>query len=211
MNTDTISITRALKELSVLDKRLVKGVGNLTLVDITQGKFKGKALKSQITVSEFERNAVSSYESFGDLLKRRISLKNAIVTSNANTNVNISGTNFTVAEAIEQKNSIGIKKALLLELKRQKTLIDGELATSRVQLDANLDKFIEQNLGKDRKTNKDDFDNIAKPYIEANELTMVDPINIAAQIETLETEIENFETNVDIVLAESNAKTVVTI
>lgn len=209
--SEQISITRALKELSVLDKRLMKSVDGLNLLDITQGKFKGKALKSQKSISEFEESAKSSYESFNDLLSRRGNLKNAIVTSNANTQVIISGVSCSVAEAIEKKTSIGVKKALLRHLRIQKARLDSELENSRATLNSNLDRFIEQNLGKDRKTNKEDFDNIAKPYIEANEVTVVDPVGIASQIETLESEIEEFETNVDIVLSESNAKTTITI
>lgn len=209
--TTEISITRALKEVSVLDKRIVSAVKKLTVLDVTQGKFKGKALKTNQSVEEFSSTVKSNYDSLNDLVERRNNIKKCIVLSNAKTSLNIGGSEYTVAEAIEKKTSIGFKKNILAELVHQKRMIDIELEQSRTSLNSNLDRFMEQNLGKDRKTNKDDFDNIAQPYIEANEMRAIDPIGIAKEIESLENEIELFESDVDIALSESNAKTLITV
>lgn len=208
---EQISITRALKELSVLDKRIVGAVDNLTIVDVTQGKFKNKALKSNVSIDDFTNTVKSGYESLNGLILRRGNLKKALVLSNARTMVNIGNLEYTVAEAIEKKTSISLKKTVLTEFRRQKAQLDTELSNSRTNLNLSLDKFIEQNLGKDRKTNKDDFDNIAQPYIDANEMKAIDPIGVAGVIENLENEIETFEADVDIALSESNAKTLITV
>ena len=154
--TTEISITRALKEVSVLDKRIVSAVQKLTVLDVTQGKFKGKDLKTNQTVEEFTSSVKSSYDSLNDLVDRRNNIKKCIVLSNARTSLEIGGAEYTVAEAIEKKTSIGFKKNILAELLRQKRLIDVELAQSRASLNSILDRFMEQNLGKDRKTNKED-------------------------------------------------------
>ena len=211
MSNETISITRALKELSVLDKRIANSVDNLSVLDVTQGKFKNKALKSNSNIDEFTKQATASFQSVNDLVDRRNNLKRSIVLSNACTNVEIGNETFTVAEAIEKKSSIGIKKNLLTRLQREKRRFDIDIETSRTALNTNLDMFMQQNLGKDRKSDKNDFDNIAKPYIEANETTLVDPIGVSTVIESLENEITAFEADVDIVLSESNAKTTITI
>lgn len=211
MGNEEISITRALKELSVLDKRIIDSVGSFKVLDITQGKFKNKALHSNISIEEFNAKTKSAYQSLNDLVDRRNALKSAIVLSNASTKVIIAGSEYTVAEAIEKKTSICLKRAILDELRRQKARIDQELENSRAQLNNNLDRFIEQNLGKDKKTNAEDFNNIAKPYIEANEVKAVDPIGIQNRIEELETEIQGFESDVDVALSESNARTTINI
>lgn len=211
MSNEQISITRALKELSVLDKRILSAVGSFNVLDVTQGKFKNKALKSNTSIDEFSEKTKSNYQSLTDLVNRRNSLKSAIVLANATTKVKVGGDEYTVAEAIEKKTSIKLKKAILNDLKKQKANIDSELINARVNLNNNLDRFMEQNLGKDRKTNKEDFDNIAQPYIEANEMKAVDPIGVNKVIESLEQEIEAFEADVDVVLSESNAKTTITI
>jgi len=208
---DTISVTRGLTELKLMDKRITKGIMALKSVDIEQKKYQGKVLLHHMTKETFEKTAKSDYQSLQDLIERRAKLKTAIVTSNAGTKVTIGKMEFTVAEAVERRNLSSYRKQLLEMLQGQKADVDRRIEEARTELDNNLVKMVEQNTGKDRKVDREDYDKIAKPFIEANEYVLVDPINIADKIKEVSDDIDNFDANVDIALSESNARTNITI
>lgn len=212
MSTENkISITRALKELKTLDSRIQSAITSLNVLDVTQEKFKGKTLKNNSTVENFTKEVKAKYDSYQDLVKRRNSIKSALVLSNATTKVRVGGREMTVAEAIDQKSLLEYKKNLLRSLKTQKSQFDKELELSRQNMDRQIEVFMQQNLGKDRKTSAEDYNQIAAPFIQANELKLVDPIEVSKVITNLEEEVTTFEADIDIALSESNSKTEITV
>ena len=66
-------------------------------------------------------------------------------------------------------------------------------------------------MSKDRKASSEEYEAISKPILEANEITLIDPIGINELIESLEKELLNFKANVDIVLSEINSRTLIEI
>lgn len=212
MSTENkISITRALKELKTLDSRITNAITSLNVLDVTQEKFKGKTLKNNSTVDAFTAEVTAKYQSYQDLVKRRNAIKSALVLSNATTKVRIGSKEMTVAEAIDQKTLLEYKKNLLRSLKTQKTQFDKELEQSRVNMDRQIEVFMQQNLGKDRKASGEDYNQIAAPFISANELKLVDPIGVTKVISSLEEEVQTFEADIDIALSESNSRTEITL
>ncbi len=212
MSTENkISITRALKELKTLDSRIQNAVTSLNVLDVTQEKFKGKTLKNNSTVEGFTKEVKAKYDSYQALVTRRNTIKSALVLSNATTKVRVGGREMTVAEAIDQKSLLEYKKNLLRSLKTQKAQFDKELEMSRTNMDRQIEVFMQQNLGKDRKTSAEDYNQIAAPFIQANELKLVDPINVGEVITKLEEEVTTFEADIDIALSESNSKTEITV
>jgi hypothetical protein len=204
-----ISITRALGELKLLAKTIHSTTAELKALDLTQNKFKGKALVSGKTIEQFEKEAVSKYQSIVDQISRRDAIKKAIVESNAKTLVTIGSTEMTVASAIEFKNSIIHKKTLLDLLRRQNVDFTNRVTQERLKLDEQVAKLIEQNTGKDRKVDREDYEKIAAPFIDNNQINLLDPLKLSEKIEVLQKEIVEFESNVDIVLSESNSKTMI--
>ncbi len=207
----TISITRALKELKILEGRINSAIGGLTALDITQKRYKGKALRSNKPITEFETEAKQKYQAVTDLMLRRNTIKSALVKSNATTVVKVGKKEMTVAEAIDQKNFIAFRKTLLNNLRSQKVNFDKEIETSRVNLEQQISVLIQQNVGKDKKVDKDDYEKIAVPFMEANELHLVDPLKVGKIIEELDLELVEFEADIDIVLSESNSKTEISV
>lgn len=112
MSTSTISITRALAELKTLAAR----IGEITTRSWVTVKVNEKI--GAKTAAEFGEEARSAYQSYTDLLERRNALKCAIVQSNAVTNVEIAGKIYTVAEAIERKNSISFEETMLATMRQ---------------------------------------------------------------------------------------------
>lgn len=97
---------RALAEIKMLDKRINKSIHECELVKI-------KNRGDKWDVEQFNKEAKSSYASIMDLIKRRDYLKFKIIQSNAHTTVNIGSNEYTIAQAIDLKNSIQYKKDLL--------------------------------------------------------------------------------------------------
>lgn len=202
-----ITLTRALKEIKVLDKRIRNKIETISFLDVRQNKFKDKALKSQKTLKDFESETRADWQSLQDLIVHRAKLKSGISHANSTTKVKVAGVEMTISEAIETKHSIQYKKSILQSMRRERSNLSGQVAKNREDLDVSINRMVEANTGKDRKIDKEDYDKIANPFIEANYLHLVDPIGVDNAIEELETYISNFESDVDIALSEVNAKT----
>jgi hypothetical protein len=197
-----MSITQALAELKLLDKRIQKALDRVTWADV-------KTKSHPIDTDAFKKTAHSDYQSFLDLVKRRDAMKRAVVTSNAVTQVTIGGWKGTVAEAIEYKTSIGYKHRLLDVMRLQLLTAKEQFKTQQEAVDARLEKLLHSELGKDVKTSPETITALTNSFRENNKVELVDPLDLTERCRTLEEEIESFETNVDWVLSETNGKTLI--
>ena len=207
MDMEKMLVTVALNELKLLDSRIIK--------EIDRGSFISSAKKSSPKVSpamskeEFIEQAKSKFNSVKDLIERRAKIKAAIVDSNAKTEVEIDGVKMTRADAIERKSSINYEKLMLNELKDQLNIHTAKVNSSNYEGDNKIDSLVQSAYGKEGKNNikQEDYDAIAKPYREANEWDIVDPLNLKDVIEEMEKRIDGFESNVDSALQISNCTT----
>jgi hypothetical protein len=79
------------------------------------------------------------------------------------------------------------------------------MTTHRAKLDTDVQALVERSLGKEKRADPKEFENISKPFIDANQLKLIDPLNIDTLIEKMKKDIETFETDVDVVLSEANS------
>jgi hypothetical protein len=201
-----ITITRALSELKLLDSRIRKAINSARFVDIWQEK-QDLALQSIIKKEDFVKSSKASMQSVTDLIERRKAIKSAILISNANTKVKIDGVEYAVIEAIERKNSIEYEKMFLDKMRTDISVSKQHVESNLPQIEKNVQALIESNYGKDAKPSKEDYDAIAGPYVKNNEIKLLDPCNIEKEIQVLDEKIDNFLTEVDFVLTESNSTT----
>jgi hypothetical protein len=197
-----ISITQALAELKLLDKRIQKVVDDVTWADV-------KTKSHPVDVEKFSRTANAEYDSFLALVKRRDTMKRAVVSSNAATRVKVGTWEGTVAEAIEYKTSIFYKKRLLDIMKAQLLTAKAQFKEQQESVDARLEKLLHSELGKDVKTSPETITALTNSFRENNKVELVDPLDLSQKSKELEEEIETFETNVDWVLSEVNGKTLI--
>ena len=205
-DTRRISITEALNELNNYDGRIKKALSRSNFI----GAKKKSSDKVGVFKKEtFESNAKKEYQSVSDLIANRRKIKSAIVQSNATTKVEIGDHTYTVAEAIEYKNSIEYNKLLLDTLKEQWQDATYEVDKQNKKVDAQIDKLLETFLGKDseKKVSETDLSTISDPYREKNEYELVDPLDSYELIQKLEDEINAFESEVDVRLSVSNSVT----
>ena len=213
MTHETMTIHKALAELKTMDDRINKAIyaHPFTMaVKHSAEKING------VTVEEFKENIKSAYQKIQSLIARRDAMKRAVVLSNATTKVNVGGTEYTVAEAIEMKNhGMEYKKNL-----RQR-IVDCYRG-AQVELDRNSGEAIEkraeqyvlsviQAQPKDSKmaVDSDAMKALRKDYIANNTYDLIDPIGVTKIMEELMNEINEFETEVDAALSVSNALTVI--
>ena len=143
-------------------------------------------------------------------INRRKQIKEAVVNSNAKTIVTIAGKEYTVASAIERKKSIKYEEELLHQLRVQYSNSLRTVNDNNERMENNLDKQISQMVGSDNSKN-DDISTFAEFYRKQNGYTLLDPLKLKDKIDILEKEIQDFNSEVDCVLSESNAITMVEI
>jgi uncharacterized FlaG/YvyC family protein len=202
-----MSITQGLAELKLLDKRINKCLTYAVYWAQVRTK------TNKVDESDLKKTAQSEYQSYMDLVKRRDTIKRAIVLSNAQTQVTI-GTGpkkwvGTVAEAIEHKSSLTYKKNLLDKMVRNIDRVDEEYKEAMEVLEKRLDGLLTSELGKDVKTNPETITALRNSFMETNKVEIVDPMDLKKMAKDLEEEIDAFETNVDWVLSEANGKTMI--
>lgn len=202
----TLSITRALVELKTLDSRITKAITTNTFI-----LCKTKNRNYQVLEDEFKKNTLGEYQSINDLIARRTQIKNAIVKSNAKTEVEVAGLKMTVSEAIEYKQVIRYKQEFLDVLKRQRQMATIESESHRQKVQAKIDENIKIICGKDTKADVQTIQSVTDGIMKGDPVEVFDPLNLDKVIKELELSIEEFSANVDYVLSESNALTTITV
>jgi len=204
MTSQKMSITQALAELKLLDKRLSKQLNSPVWVDVG-------TVSKPVDAERLKDRATSEYQSFLALVTRRDTIKRAIVLSNATTRVTIDKWEGTVAEAIEHKKSIQYKQNLLDVMKGQLVQARVNYEAQKSSVDSRLERLLQSELGKDVKTNPETITALSTSFRNNNKVELVDPLDLASKIATLESEIDSFETNVDWVLSEANGRTMISV
>ncbi|MED4531716.1 hypothetical protein ABET51_22235 [Metabacillus fastidiosus] len=199
-----MSITRALAELKLLDKRIQSTMKTTPFISFAVGD---KPVNGFATTKEFEDKAKSTYQSTLDLIKRRNIIKSAIVLSNATTSVEIAEEKYTVAEAIERKTSIEYEQKLLEKMKREFAATTRQVEDINDEVKEQLDRQLEILYGREAKLKVDESNELTKSYREKHEAKTVDPLKLRDTYEKLEKRIDEFLTEVDFVLSTSNTLT----
>lgn len=198
-----MSVTQALPELKLLEKRIDK------VMDSIQDWCKVSHNGAPVDKDKHKKETDAQLQSFMDLVKRRDTIKRAIILSNAQTKVKIGSFEGTVAEAIEYKKSIQFKRSLLEGMKSCLTSKREEYERMKGQVDSRLERLLQSELGKDVKTNPETISALTTSFRDNNKVELVDPLDLAVKITTLEEELDAFETNVDWVLSQANATTLI--
>ncbi len=198
-----MSISQALVELKLLKSR----IGKCQCIDYITVKTKTKA----VDVPEFTKSAISNIQSYRDLLNRYNVIRSKVVISNATTGVRIGSFEYTVAEAVERKRSIEMEKDMLNVLRAQFKKAMADMESHQKTQHERLDKLILQELGKDSKTNVEVVDALTESFLKNNKADLVDPLGLQNIINAMDKSIQDFESNVDWVLSESNGRTAIII
>ena len=207
MTTEKMTIHKALAELKIIGDRINNSISTATF--IKANKHSNEKING-VPINEFKSQIQGNWDKSNDLIKRRNAIKRAVVLSNATTKVKVGIEEFTVAEAIEMKNTgMQYKKELLNQLNRQ--YIDAIRVTEKENGETLQQKAENYVIGlygsKDGKVNIEEIENTKKQFIVNNTFELVDPIKVRDKIDNLEKEISEFETEIDAALSCSNSLT----
>ena len=209
-NTEQMSVHKALSELKIIGERIETAIKDTTFVIANRhsnSKIHG------ISISDFVRSMRAKHQSAEDLVRRRDALKRAVVLSNATTKVVIAGTDYSVAEAIEMKNTgIEYKEYMLRSMREQYENAKNLCTYENDRLAKKADDYIMgMYQSKDITKMSEDMQKSRDEYIAQNTYELVETIKIFIAIEKLDNDIANFTSEVDSVLSVSNALTIIEI
>lgn len=207
MTHEIMTVHQALAELKVLDSRITKAIAGGKYMDVKRHcdkKIGG------VDVGEYCTKTIwASYDSAIDLIARRNAIKRAVVKSNAVTTVDIGGTTYTVAEAIEMNNhGIDFEQRLYDEIRRQMMIAQSEInRNSGPYIQQKAENYINGLYGGKDKVDADSAKAQMQAYIDANSYELVDPLGVQDILAKMEADIASFSANVDAALSVSNAIT----
>lgn len=199
-----MTVTDALAELTLLEKRIDSARFQLddnTLIAVVEV---GKVPTGYRSRDEHATQARASLQRVDALIARRRGIKRAIVLSNASTTVAVAGQEMTVAEAIEMKNFITYSQSIVDTMQEAHASTRKEYETARARVKERLDKLAMEVLGKN--TSADKYQSLADSFLEREGVELLDPTNLAEQIENRQAFVQQFESTVDRVLSISNAR-----
>lgn len=199
-----MSITRALSELKLLDKRITKSCNNKFI----SGFVKGQGIKKGLSEEGVSKELKGNYQSVKDLIERKKEIKNKIVLSNAVTEVKIGLKTMKVAEAIERKTSINLDKLLLQSMKDQYKQHKYTIDNQNYKIEEEVSKLIDKN---DKSVDPEMLKQNTEFITSKNTYVEIDPNKLETLIKELEQEIDEFESEVDYVLSTSNTITKITV
>lgn len=199
-----LSIHRALTELKMLTLRIEAATNEVSAVVANR---KSNRKINGVDIPEYEKQMQASYDKVLGLISYRNKIKALVVQSNANTKVLVGKEEMTVAEAIERKQSIQYEKNLLEVIQHQHRSAINKVAKENDALPPKLETYLINILGNKDKQSPEEVKLHTETFMKRNEFEIIDPLNVKQQIEKLSNRIEEFESEVDAVLSESNATT----
>lgn len=199
-----LSIHRALTELKMLNHRIETATNEVSTVLANR---KSNSKINGVEIQEYEKQMQSSYDKVVGLIDYRNRIKSLVVASNARTKVTVGKEEMTVAEAIERKQSIQFEKKLLEVMQQQYRSAINMVAKENDALPAKLETYLINILGNKDKQSPEEVKLHTETFMKRNEYELIDPMNVKKKIEALNSRIEEFESEVDAVLSESNATT----
>lgn len=207
MNTEKMTIHKALCELKILDDRISKAQSEMPFVTCQK---KQADTVGGVKIEDYQKQVKAAYQKTRDLIARRNAIKQAVVLSNAETTVVFNDFSFTVAEAIDMKNhGIAYYKCLLETLESQYAAATKKSEQQNGEkLEARADDYIKSVYGTTSLKNiSDEMNSARKTFIDSQTFVVIDPLDIKKCMEELETFISDFTVNVDAALSVSNATT----
>lgn len=202
-----LTLHRALAELKLLDSKITKKIDSLKIVGY---KKEDGLVDGNTEAVEFNNNAKSTMDSIRDLLKRKSRIKSAIVKANATTTVTVAGEVMTISDAITKKNNVHLDEALLDHLSSEFRRLSTVVERHNYKVDQDALELIKVTSGKEGDTSEQSKI-IGESFKKTNSVSLVDPLGVEDLIKELETNLDDFKSEVDAVLSEANAVTTIEI
>lgn len=205
--TEQMSVYKALKTLKVTDEKIERGSYTTFVAASKNGRPTDRSCSSP---EEMRKKAKSNMDKMRDLLVFRAKLKSAIVQSNAVTKVNIPILGeVTVAEAIEYKSSIQVRKQFVQTVQSQLSSLMNLRSRAENEIEKETDARIATLMGRDSAKTPDPamVKSIRETLEKERAVEIYGEGDLNAWLETELDDIQQFDADIDDILNESNVKT----
>ncbi len=217
---DKMLVTQALDERDLLVKKINDKISKAIFVDTIKPN-EEKVLDARVSREEFAKDAESAFQQIQDLIDRFQRIDAAIVASNANTKINTTYGEFTVAGAISLRSRLrgvgsydgeaDFEAALQekMESDFNKRVNLAELKNKQLQSTAESMRL--SILGKDTKVKDEKPLEVVEAYVKENTTELVDPLDVQKKTAMLREKRDTLLTELDTQIKVSNATTFIVI
>ena len=206
-----MTVQRALNELNTLESRIDKRLSDFRIIG-TRKNSESRVSETREPVADFAVRAKAIMDSADALLKRQQQLKHAIMTSNAQTMIEVAGVTYSVMTAIDRKRTIESEKQVLACMKQALRNAETKVSRENDKVEDYIQRQVLAMASGDLANKKDEFiTSFEKSYRDKNGWDLVDPLGLRDLIEKREQEILDFELEIDTALTVSNAITKIVI
>ncbi len=218
--TEKLLVTQALDERDLLVKKIADKIAKASFVDTIKNN-EETVSKARVDRETFGRQAEAAFQQIRDLIARFQKIDAAIVASNAETKIETSYGEFTVAGAISLRSRLrgtgvyadraDFEDTLLRKMESEfQSQIQNTDAKNR-QLQTTAENMRLSILGKDSKVRDDKPLEVVEAYVRENTTVLVDPLKIEKQIGDLKEKRETLLRELDTRIKVSNATTFIEI
>lgn len=208
----TMSITRALTRAKTIEKQLARLVESQYVVTLMKREVDDATdvFKDNLKMTQ------SNFDQFNDLFAELNNIKAAVRKSNEVTKVVIGGEELTVADALVYKNTIVYRNSFLDRITRENRNAESRVEQSKISADTKF-ASVRENLIKNSQ-GQDVSEDYLKTVLTEEERRLKKAIievkvsginNVNEFIEAERKRIDTFLEEVDYVLSESNATTII--
>lgn len=211
MTKETMTITKALSELKILDSRINNETTSMVFCDTS--KHAMRTLKGK-SIPDAKAEMQGNYDKITALINRNNAIKKAVTKANASTTISIGEEQMTIAEAIYMKQQgIDHMKKLLNTIASQYNQAQSTIHRSNGDvLTQACEAYIVKLFGSgDGKTVSNEIEAVKKQYLEENTVDLIEGVDTAKVIMELKDKINTFEAEVDAAITVANATTTIEI
>ena len=199
-NKVKMSITRALAQVKLIESKLGRAFAGFD-VEIN-GKLK---YFPNFTTEQFEKEALVEVNSFEDLFKNRLKIKSAIARANIDTKISLFGTEYSIIELIDLKNSSQYKKNVYTNLINNYNKCKSDVVNQDVKIENEVSKQVEVANSNKTQVSKDLTTTLTETYktLWGGKIIGLDINKISKEKEDL----DRLVAEIDMILSEINSKT----
>lgn len=212
--TKGINVTRALTRIKHLEELIDKLKSNSQFFSTDT---LAKIEKNPLAVAEFKRKTKSNFDQYLALNNEYLALKRAIRQSNETTTIILSGKEVTVADAIVMKNRLSARKSFLKIVREQYANARTAVENAENRTDAEATALRERltrdlsNSGVSKETITSMVEEQVKLLRHENYRQLVGLEEIINWIPEEEDRLVDIEEELDYLLSEANASTIINI
>ena len=195
-----MSITRALAQVKLIESKLGRAFAGFDVE--VNGKLKGFP---NFTTEQFEKEALVEVNSFEDLFKNRLKIKSAIARANIDTKISLFGTEYSIIELIDLKNSSQYKKNVYTNLINNYNKCKSDVVNQDVKIENEVSKQVEVANSNKTQVSKDLTTTLTETYktLWGGKIIGLDINKISKEKEDL----DKLVAEIDMILSEINSKT----